>query len=470
VTDAVAEARQGVMAALAAGDPRSAMPLASSLVELDPLDEGAQALFVRCLTGAGDRTGATRQFNAARELLKQELGVEAGPDLLAAGAAIAESRVPPTGSRPGHLAAARAQFLAGKAAIAAGALDTGIANLQEAAASAIDGGDRSLEGSVLAELGGALVHSVRGRDGEGATVLHRALKIAEETGEDGLTARASGELGWVELLAGRHATALTWFERASALLQDDPGARSWTEANRGVVLCDVGRHSAGLAMLETAAGLAEESGHERNLAWSLAFIGRSHLLRGELDLARPALEAAHRLAQEVWPFFIPWPESLLGDAAMAASRPDQALQLYEDAFAHACQLADPCWEGMSLRGLGFHAVTVGRREDGVNQLIEACARAVRFDDTYQWAVAYCRDGLVQGASVARSGGAAGWADDLKTIALRLGMQEFAARAQLYLADLGGSGALEAARALAAEVENPALDALISSHASSHARP
>jgi hypothetical protein len=50
------------------------------------------------------------------------------------------------------------------------------------------------------------------------------------------------------------------------------------------------------------------------------------------------------------------------------------------------------------------------------------------------------------------------------------MQEFAARAQLYLADLGGSGALEAARALAAEVENPALDALISSHASSHARP
>jgi DNA-binding SARP family transcriptional activator len=464
----IAKARQRVLSELVAGDPGAAARLAARLVEVDPLDEGAQALLVRCLVTAGDRAAATRQFAAARELLRRELGVDPGPELAAANSAAGDPAAGRLGSRPGRLAVGRAQLEAGQAAIGAGALDTGIACLRESAAAASDAGDRPLEGRALAELGSALVHSVRGRDGEGAAVLHAALSIAEEAGDDGLTARAAGELGWVELLGGRYPTSIAWFERASALLLDDPGARSWADANRGVALCDSGRHAAGLALLETAAGLAEESGHQKNLTWSLAFIGRSRLLRGELDLARLALEASHRLAREFWPYFIPWPESLLGDLALADTSPDRALPLYEDAFAHACHLADPCWEGISLRGLGLHSASTGRVDEGVKQLLEACFRAVRFDDTYQWAVAYCRDGLVQGGVAARSSKATGWAADLETMAGRLGMHEFAARAHLYLSDLGSVRALEAAQALAAEVENPSLDSLIASHASSHA--
>lgn len=468
VATSMAKAAQSVRELLAAGNPQDAARLAARLVEADPLDEGGQALLVRCLITAGDSAAAARQFATARELLRRELGVDPGPELTAAQASLDRHASRSSWSVPGRLAIGRAQFEAGQAAIAAGALDAGIACFRESAEAASDAGDLPLRGKALAELGSALIHSVRGRDGEGAAILHAALRIAEDTGDDGLTARAAGELGWVELLGGRYPTSLAWFERASALLSDDPGARSFAVANRGVALCDTGRHATGLSLLETAASLAEESGHQKHLCWSLAFIGRSRLLRGELDLARPALEASHRISREVWPYFIPWPESLLGDLAMAESSPGRALELYEDAFAHACHLADPCWEGMSLRGLGLHSVSTGRVDDGVRQLHEACARAVRFDDTYQWAVAYCRDGLVQGGVLARSTDVAGWAIDLEKMATRLGMNEFAARAHLYLSELGRATGLQAAQAIGAEVENPELGILIASHASSHA--
>jgi DNA-binding SARP family transcriptional activator len=467
-TESIAAARQNVMTMLAVGDLTGATRLATRLVEVDQLDEGSHALLIRCLAASGERVAATGQFEAARELLLRELGVEPGPELAAAHAAASQPPRPSSGSRPGRLAFGRAQLQAGQAAIGAGALDAGISSLREAAAAGSEGGDEPLRGRALAELGAALIHSVRGRDGEGATVLHVALKIGEEAGDDGLVARAASELGWVELLAGRYATSLGWFERAAALLDDDPGAKSWVVACRGVALCDGGRHNAGLAALEKAAGLADESGHQKNRSWSLAFIGRSRLLRGELDLADTALEASHRLAREFWPYFIPFPESLRGDVALAESNPDRALAFYEDAFAHACHLADPCWEGMSLRGIGLHSAGKGRTDEAVAQLIEACSRAVRFDDTYKWAVAYCRDGLVEGGVRAGSGEAAGWAADLERMAGCLGLREFAARAQLYLAALGDVGALQAAQALACEVDNPALDARIASHASSHA--
>jgi DNA-binding SARP family transcriptional activator len=463
----IATARQNVMTMLAVGELVAAIRLATRLVEVDLLDEGAHALLIRCLMASGDRAGANGQFESARQILWRELGVEPGPELVAAHTAASPAHEH-SGSRPGRLAFGRAQLEAGQAAIAAGALDAGINSLREAAAAGSDASDEPLRGRALAELGSALIHSVRGRDGEGAAVLHVALRIAEEAGDDSLTARAASELGWVELLAGRYATSLGWFERASDLLADDPGTKSWAIACRGVALCDGGRHEAGLAALETAARLAEEAGHKKNLSWSLAFIGRSRLLRGELDLARPALEAAHRLARESWPYFIPFPESLLGDVALAASSPDRALELYEDAFAHACHLADPCWEGLSLRGVGLHSASRGHTDQAIDQLLEACSRAVRFDDTYKWAVAYCRDGLVEGGVRAHSGQAASWAADLESMAGRLGMHEFAARAHLYMAALGDDTALQAARALAGEVENPALDARIASHASSHA--
>ena len=48
------------------------------------------------------------------------------------------------------------------------------------------------------------------------------------------------------------------------------------------------------------------------------------------------------------------------------------------------------------------------------------------------------------------------------MAARRGLHELGARASLHRARLGERGALENARALAAQVDNPALDALVAS--------
>lgn len=49
-----------------------------------------------------------------------------------------------------------------------------------------------------------------------------------------------------------------------------------------------------------------------------------------------------------------------------------------------------------------------------------------------------------------------WIGDLEALATRTGMRELATRAYLHRARLGDRAAAEAARVLAAEIDNPAL--------------
>lgn len=65
-------------------------------------------------------------------------------------------------------------------------------------------------------LGSALVHAVRGLDGEGAVVLNRALAAARTAGSRPLTAEILRELAFADLQAGRHASAARALREASA--------------------------------------------------------------------------------------------------------------------------------------------------------------------------------------------------------------------------------------------------------------
>ncbi len=80
-------------------------------------------------------------------------------------------------------AAVASQLEAGRAAIAAGAVQAGIDCLRRACADAAACADPALQGQALAALGGALVHAVRGRDEEGAAVLHEAVRLATRAGD-----------------------------------------------------------------------------------------------------------------------------------------------------------------------------------------------------------------------------------------------------------------------------------------------
>jgi DNA-binding SARP family transcriptional activator/pimeloyl-ACP methyl ester carboxylesterase len=61
--------------ALAGGDPRSAIPAATRLVGLDPLNEAGQRHLIEAYLQAGDRAAAERHYAALAKLLKVELGV-----------------------------------------------------------------------------------------------------------------------------------------------------------------------------------------------------------------------------------------------------------------------------------------------------------------------------------------------------------------------------------------------------------
>ncbi len=73
--------REGALRALASGNARTAVDLATRLVAAAPLDEDAHALLIRAFAGTGDAIAVERQLAASIDLFRQELGVEPGPEL-----------------------------------------------------------------------------------------------------------------------------------------------------------------------------------------------------------------------------------------------------------------------------------------------------------------------------------------------------------------------------------------------------
>lgn len=169
--------RETALAELAAGRPDRAVELATRLVALDPFNEGHHELLVRGLTCSGDRAGALAQVAACRRLFRGALGCEPSPAVLQATVVGVDGT-----AAVGDRVAARGHLEAGEAAVAAGALEHGLICLRQACGEASECGDRVLHARSLVALGTALVHSVRGRDEEGAAVLHEALAIAEAAG------------------------------------------------------------------------------------------------------------------------------------------------------------------------------------------------------------------------------------------------------------------------------------------------
>jgi DNA-binding SARP family transcriptional activator len=123
---------QAALALLARGDADSAERHAAQLVRLNPYEENAHVLLVRCRRMTGDSEAAARHVEACTELFRRELGVE--PSAALRTAAVASEVV--VGSRVSGRAAVRAQVEAGEAALAAGAVEAGLHRLRGAVAAA----------------------------------------------------------------------------------------------------------------------------------------------------------------------------------------------------------------------------------------------------------------------------------------------------------------------------------------------
>ena len=441
---------------LAAGDTARATELAGELVSRDPLDQAAQELLIRCLARAGMAQAAERQLAQCETLFRRVLGVEPGPELRSAADESDGRATRAVGDRD----AALGQLEAGQAALAAGAVEPGVEILRQACAEAAASGDAPLEARSLVALGSALVHAVRGRDEEGAVRLHEALRVAEACGERAAASAAARELGYIDVQAGRAASSGRWLSRATELAEGNEEL-CVVLGVRGMALSDRAHYGAALELLNKSIARAERCGARRQAAWSLSLIGRVHMLRGELALALPPIDESLALvAAERWTAFQPWPEALRAEASLLMGRPDRAAERLDHSFRLACQLGDPCWEAMGARLMGLLASEAGDPARAREQLADALARATRMSDVYQWVNARVLESMAALAVATGADDAARVVDRLAELAERCGLREMVVRAHWHRGRLGVAGSSESARILAAEIDNPALQALV----------
>jgi DNA-binding SARP family transcriptional activator len=443
---------------LSAGDGGRAVEYASRIVAANPLDENAQELLIRAYVANGDDAAAKIQLDACVALFQRELGTPPGVAVMHAADPQRQHRAFP--DRPASRAATAAHLEAGLGALDAGAPDAGISLLRQAVAEAYEVHDGPLQVRTLLALGSALVHSVRGRDGEGAGVLIEAIDVAERIGAPQSAVQAHRELGFIEMLRGQYERAQRRLTDALELAAEQPHERAWALAIQGIVSTDVGRYDDALIVFDQALGLADTGHPAQVMAWSWTFSGRAHLLRNDLKAAREHLSAGLDSARTLrWTAFVPLPEALLADVDLLEGRVDTASTAYEHAHALALQLGDPCWEGFAARGLGMVAAHQGDPTRALEWVTEARHRCVRLPDAWLWVEGYCLDTLCALALDHQRVKVTQWIDDLEALATRTGMRELVARAYGHRGKLGDRVAADAARILAAEVDNPSLQHL-----------
>src|SRR4029078_8581364 len=67
----------------------------------------------------------------------------------------------------------------------------------------------------------------------------------------------------------------------------------------------------------------------------------------------------------------------------------------EQPFARACQIGDPCWEGISARGLALVTAANGDVDRGIADLLDARLRTTRLADPYVWLDVHILDALCE---------------------------------------------------------------------------
>ncbi len=450
--------REGALRALAAGDARRAVELATRMVAADALNEDAHVLLIRAFAGTGDEVAVQRQLSASIDLFRRELGVEPGPELAEAAIVDAPGAARVVGAgRP----ALRALIESGQAAVNAGAIEAGLDSLRNAVAASRDAGEAREEAASLLALGSALVHSTKGKDEEGAAALHRCITAAEATDLPALAASAHRELGYVEVLRGDYPRAWTWLRAAEELADGDALEVADIRAVTGAGLADIGAHEQAETAFREAIALAASVGQTKQEAWPQAVLGRTQLLRNELDLAEASLERGRELSRnERWTAFLAYPEALLAEVWVRRGDLDRASEAFEHAFALGSQVDDTCWEAYAVRGFGLlHAARgdLGAAVEAMQLSLTTCARR---RDTHLWVRAYALDALCAVAVAAGHPTASRWVTDLASLTGRSGMRELSVRAYLHRRDLGDPSAVDAARVLSVGVENPHLLELV----------
>ena len=375
---------------IAPSAPQRALALIAQAVSLDPFDDALHELAVDVHL-LHDRPAAEAYADATERLYRAELGIGL-PET------VRRPLERPTRAPANPLvnlgAATHALLDAASARLAAGDYAGAVDSARRAARDAAASGDLALEVRALTALAGALIHSVRGRDHEATGLLERALRLANS---DAACAEIELELGYVGFLEADYGAAEATLRR-SVELATSAGTRAI--AGRALTLIgacesDRGDLDAAAATLADALGLLRAT-TDRWEGFALSILARVYLLAGRAGEARASAGQATELTRERgWLSLAPWCMTCEGEAALRLGEVSAAHGLFSEAFALGCEIADPCWEALSLRGLALVEVAAGQTEAAKTLLANAIGRCTRVSDVYRWAEALVLTDLVE---------------------------------------------------------------------------
>ncbi|HJQ91833.1 MAG TPA: BTAD domain-containing putative transcriptional regulator [Acidimicrobiia bacterium] len=447
---------EAALGSMSQGNSDLALGYAVRATVMNPLDENHQALLIRLYRLTGDDIAAEQQFVACTELFERELRVVPGAAIAAA--------LRETGKHDEAVAdepSIEAIIEAGTAAVAAGAGEAGVESLRAAVRMADNNQATNLRVNSRLELAQALIHSLGGLDEEGLAELFEADEIALGDNDLPAAAQARAELGYVDFLRGRYDRAELWLTDALELAYGSPSTTAKATTYLGSVESDRGNYTRATDLLAEANQLSRSAGDLRGEAYGVSMLGRISLLSNDLDNAADHLDASIRLAEtDHWLAFIPWPQALRGEVQLARGDPAGAAELLRQAFARACQLGDPCWEGMAARGLALVAEATSETEHAFAVLADARVRCNRLADPYLWLDGYILDAQCDLGRRHDHPDTQAWIHALRELSSRTGMKELNYRSLLHGAAIGNEGDRAAAALFTPEIENPSLHPLL----------
>ena len=412
--------QEAALSAMSVGNLADAVRWASRLVCLNPRADSHQELLIRAYAISGDQAAARRQLESAVRLFRRELSCDPAPAVFLA-AEISPVKV--TG--PASPARVQALLEAGQAQVAAGAAEAAIHVLRTACDEAARTGITALQATAQLALGAALIGAGTARHQDGELALHRAIALAEAAGEPRIAASAYRHLAASDVLRGLYSRADRRLTAAEAITVPDLSEQVELAAIRGVSVLDQGDTTGAISVFH--AGLAADPDRAHPfLPIMLAHAGRAHLLAGDLPAARTHLQDALQIARaRAWAGVTAAPLALLGHVATAEGNLGAARDLLEQAFAQACQVADPCWETWAAHGLGLHAAAAGDETSALSHLADAITRSRPQRGGHLWSHVWALTTAVPLARRAADPRGPAWHDEALTTAQRSGMRSLA---------------------------------------------
>jgi DNA-binding SARP family transcriptional activator len=395
VASAARDALRWAATLLARTAPERALALVARATALEPFDDALHELAVDIQVTSGDLPGARAYVDAVDRRYRSELGQPAPATLrrpLERNVTLAShAHVTPA-------TAARALLETAQTRLAAGEYQAAVDAARRAATQSAATGDAQLEARALVTLGTVLIHSVRGHDREAIGLMTRAFQLANDDGDTALASEAVREIGYVSFLEADYGAAEGTLRRAVDLAERaaDDGALGKALTFLGATQTDTGDLEAADATLRRAIERLTAAGDARWRSFAVSFLARAALRAGRVaEGAAAAAEATAGLRASGWHSAVPWALVFEGEAALRQDDRGLARDRFAEAFALGSEMGDPCWEGLSLRGLAALEAKDGHRERAAEMLAEAHTRCTRVNDTMRWAEALILTDLVE---------------------------------------------------------------------------